>query len=348
MAIIDVPPSGEPPADPPSIEPAPPAPAPQKSNPLPKRPPKPPVSTTGNPKPARGRRPRPPTGSRRELAQRIVNNPRINLAKGHVSGVRDGTYPSAQLAAVARGEPAKRSAYQGAPGGTVPLDPGMLQAIEDLSGKFAFGISEIAGGSHGPGSYHYYGRAFDVNTINGLPVSAANPHYREFMREAARLGARGMLGPGDPGHDGHIHVTWPQTPASQIIADPKPSSRAKEARPERAEDQPAEPSVPVEPVSAVSETRRKLNDVVRRRLAEVVELEGVIKLNGRRVEDLEQLIETSTTGAMRTLNEAARRAVFEARWNSEANKLPNQTAHLKVRPRLNILPEIDHVEVDHF
>jgi hypothetical protein len=78
----------------------------------------------------------------------------------------------------------------------------------DLANTYTFGVSEVAGGSHSPNSRHYVGVAFDVNVINGQGVNVNNADFRNFMQRCRELGATEVLGPGDAGHDTHVHCAW--------------------------------------------------------------------------------------------------------------------------------------------
>jgi hypothetical protein len=141
----------------------------------------------------------------------ILMNPDITLATTHVSGVRDGANAKATVEDAARGNPSERSDYGNAPGGEVGLDPRMTEAMEDLAARgYKFRVSEITGGSHGKGSRHYAGIAFDVDQINGQRVGSRHPDVRGFMAACRELGATEVLGPGDDGHDTHIHAAWPR------------------------------------------------------------------------------------------------------------------------------------------
>jgi len=87
----------------------------------------------------------------------------------------------------------------------------MLRALYVLvQGGYSFRITEFAGGSHSSRSRHYAGIAFDIDTLNGRPVSAGHPDYRRFMRRCRELGATEVLGPGSRGHSTHLHVAWPR------------------------------------------------------------------------------------------------------------------------------------------
>src|SRR4051794_37117162 len=143
------------------------------------------------------------------LALQVLLNPKIQLARGHVSGVRDRATPSHNAVHQMFEHLAQRSHYEKAPGGMVSLDVRMLRALLELSRFYSFSITELAGGSHSKGSEHYAGRAFDVNVINGTRVSITHPTYREFMHDSRQLGADHVLGPPQKGHATHVHASWP-------------------------------------------------------------------------------------------------------------------------------------------
>ncbi|WP_198032689.1 chitosanase [Mesorhizobium sp. WSM2561] len=139
----------------------------------------------------------------------ILANPRIRLATVHVSGVVDDAMARDNIMDTAAGRKAKRSNYGSAPGGTVQLDTKMLQALLTLAEEYSFSVSEICGANHSPNSKHYKGVAFDVNVINGQHVRASHPKQQAFRSRCAALGATQVLGPGNNGHDTHIHASWP-------------------------------------------------------------------------------------------------------------------------------------------
>lgn len=150
------------------------------------------------------------------LALKIVMNPKITFATKHVSGKGgdDAANSHDNIWRTLLFKPANRSSYkdgaQTGPGGTAYLDDRMLKGMLGLADKFSFHVSEIAGGVHGSNSKHYSGIGFDVVKINGSPVSAKDNTFKEFMKQAKALGASEVLGPGSPGHDGHIHIAWPR------------------------------------------------------------------------------------------------------------------------------------------
>lgn len=150
------------------------------------------------------------SGTNAQLAQRILNSDRIDLLGSHVSGVKDDANALANIKSAANGGPVKRSRYGNAPGGNVKLSPQMLKGMLELSKKYKFRVTEIAGGSHSRSSRHYSGVGFDIDRINGRPVNASNPYWKAFLRDARKIGATELLGPGHRGHSTHLHVAWPR------------------------------------------------------------------------------------------------------------------------------------------
>src|SRR5687767_9276746 len=147
---------------------------------------------------------------RQELGEKIRDNSRIYLSTTHPSGVVDGADPRNNMIATANGQQAKRSSYGTAPGGSVWLDPRMLNCMDRLEQVYgySYSVSSIAGASHSAGSYHYSGTAFDVYTINGVGVSSGNPYWGTFNQRCRDMGSIESLGPGYPGHDTHVHNAW--------------------------------------------------------------------------------------------------------------------------------------------
>ena len=148
--------------------------------------------------------------SRAQLAVRIRDSPRITLLTVHPSGRVDEATARRNIVDTARGQPAKRSSYDGAPGGAVHLDVRMLRAILAMARTYTFRVTELAGGKHSDRSRHYAGIAFDADVINGQPVNSGNRHARPFMALGRRLGSTEVLGPGDAGHSTHVHCGWPR------------------------------------------------------------------------------------------------------------------------------------------
>jgi zinc D-Ala-D-Ala carboxypeptidase len=139
-----------------------------------------------------------------DLATRILNTPRITLATIHVSRVVDGADAHSNIVDTSNGGQARRSHYGTAPGGTVALDPRMLQGMLDRAGAFSFRVSEIAGGSHTTTrSRHYDGVAFDVDILNGHQVRVQGGDEKAFMQGCTNDGAAQVLFEGN-----HIHCGW--------------------------------------------------------------------------------------------------------------------------------------------
>ena len=148
--------------------------------------------------------------NRQCLAVSIRDSSRIYLATTHSSGVFDSANARQTILDTAKGLQAKRSSYGTAPGGSVWLDPRMLDCMNRLVDVYgySYAVSETSGGSHSSGSYHYYGTAFDVYTINGIGVSASNPYWQTYNQRCIDMGSIESLGPGYPGHDTHVHNAW--------------------------------------------------------------------------------------------------------------------------------------------
>jgi len=145
------------------------------------------------------------------LAVQILANSKIELATSHASKVSDHAAARTNVVRALFERAADRSQYGTAKGGSVSLDVRLMRALIELSRYYSFAISEIAGGSHSkPSSRHYAGVAFDAPTINGYRVGPRNPYFRDFLQDCRTLGATEVLGPGDPGHDHHVHAAWPR------------------------------------------------------------------------------------------------------------------------------------------
>ena len=76
-----------------------------------------------------------------DLANQVLNNPRITLARVHVSGVVDGADAHSNIVDTAQGRQARRSGYGTAPGGTVGLDTRMLQGVLNRAAAVSFSVS---------------------------------------------------------------------------------------------------------------------------------------------------------------------------------------------------------------
>lgn len=149
---------------------------------------------------------------RQDLAQQIRNRPAINLIDFHVSGNYEPRSTAFQnVKDTAQGERAWRSYWGHYPNSRVYLTARMLRGMLKLRTVkgYSFRVTAIAGGRHSSTSRHYAGLAFDVDRVNGGPVNSSNPRWG--FRQACRdLGATEVLGPGDPGHDTHLHCAWPR------------------------------------------------------------------------------------------------------------------------------------------
>ncbi len=148
--------------------------------------------------------------SEKLLAKKILEMGGISLYNIQVSGRNDGADSRSNMTASSNGSLAANSSYGNAPGGRTRLNPKMLQAMYLLNQVhgYTFRVTSIAGGSHSAGSQHYYGHAFDVDTINGRSVSGNPTLARQFEAQCAALGASLVLGPGDAGHSTHVHCQW--------------------------------------------------------------------------------------------------------------------------------------------
>jgi len=149
-------------------------------------------------------------GTAAALALSILESDQIELARAHSSGVHDHATAHETIVDTAAGRAASRSSYGTAPGGTVNLDPALLQGLLALAEDYTFSVSELCGGSHNANSRHYAGCAGDINTINGRPISASHPDVVAFQQRCRDLGATEVLGPGKPGHATHVHAGWPR------------------------------------------------------------------------------------------------------------------------------------------
>jgi zinc D-Ala-D-Ala carboxypeptidase len=139
-----------------------------------------------------------------DLATQILNTSNITLATVHVSGVVDGADAHSEIVDTSHGGQAKRSHYGTAPGGTVALDPRVLQGMLNRARSVSFRVSEIAGGSHmTPQSRHYLGLAFDVDLINGHGTRGGGPDVSAFMQGCRNDGATQVLFEGN-----HVHCGW--------------------------------------------------------------------------------------------------------------------------------------------
>jgi zinc D-Ala-D-Ala carboxypeptidase len=139
-----------------------------------------------------------------DLANQILHTPAVTLATIHQSHAVDGADPHSNIIDTSNGGQAKRSHYGTAPGGTIALDPRMLQGILNRAGSVSFRVSEIAGGSHTtPRSRHYNGTAFDADIINGHQVRTLGADERAFMQGCTNDGATEVRF-----ETNHVHCAW--------------------------------------------------------------------------------------------------------------------------------------------
>ena len=146
------------------------------------------------------------------LCFQILRNPRITLARLHVSQVVDNATARSEASSQMFGYLAGRSSYAdanhpAAPGGRVMLDVRMLRSLIELSRYYTLTIAELAGGCHATAA-HYRGVAFDANRIDGVPVGVTHPKYRQLMQDCHELGASKVIGPPAAGHATHVHAQW--------------------------------------------------------------------------------------------------------------------------------------------
>jgi hypothetical protein len=145
-----------------------------------------------------------------DIARDILHNHRITLAGVHVSGVRDDATARDDMTDLAHGHLAQRSCYQNAPCGATSMRLAALRAIRAMGQRGRIEVSEMAGGSHAPGSMHYLGRAIDIDAVDGRSVSGG-ANYSMVVNTCRAFGATTVYDPGyDPwgGHSNHVHCEW--------------------------------------------------------------------------------------------------------------------------------------------
>ena len=96
----------------------------------------------------------------------------------------------------------------------------MLTGLYDLGGRFTnLIVTSMVTGVHSANSNHYLGRAVDFGTVNGQFISddvpgdandTPTPVEQHLMDQCRALGADEVVGPGQPGHDNHVHCAWNQ------------------------------------------------------------------------------------------------------------------------------------------
>jgi zinc D-Ala-D-Ala carboxypeptidase len=123
----------------------------------------------------------------------------------------DGADPLSNITDAAAGRSAKTSCYNGAPCTSVRLAAGLVNGMAALREQYGYRyfVTAIAGASHSANSYHYAGRAFDIDTINGVTIAGDSSLARGFMDACRALGAIEVLGPSNnASHQDHIHCAW--------------------------------------------------------------------------------------------------------------------------------------------
>jgi len=121
-------------------------------------------------------------------AQLLLNSDNVTFANVHPSGVKDNATAQHNIEDAAAGRKVSLSNYGNAPGGTVDLNPKLLEGLYILSLKYKFTVSELAGASHSVGSEHYKGNSVDINWLNDIHVGATHPDAKAFIKDAKKLG----------------------------------------------------------------------------------------------------------------------------------------------------------------
>ncbi|MFF0561480.1 peptidoglycan-binding protein [Streptomyces sp. NPDC004266] len=158
------------------------------------------TSTPAKPKPAT---------SATALARQLLGKRGITYATKHSKTVDPRSTAYRNIHDMAQGIGAATSTNSHVGFKRVQLDPRMLKALITLHDKhhYRLQISEFVGGSHSKNSRHYRGLSFDANFINGIHVGSGAPH-KQVMKLCRDLGATEVLGPGNKGHNTHIHCAW--------------------------------------------------------------------------------------------------------------------------------------------
>ncbi len=124
----------------------------------------------------------------------------------------DGADPLSNITDAAAGLDAKTSCYGTAPCNRVSLKEPLLRAMRDLRTRYgmSYFVTSITGASHSSGSYHYAGRAVDIDTVNGVKIQGDGPQVRALMAACREMGAIEVFGPpNDPrGHSSHVHCAF--------------------------------------------------------------------------------------------------------------------------------------------
>jgi zinc D-Ala-D-Ala carboxypeptidase len=126
-------------------------------------------------------------------------------------GRTDGADPLSNIRDAAADRSVKTSCYGSAPCSEVKLAPALVSGMVALHERhgYRYFVTAIAGSSHAAGSYHYDGRAFDVDEVDGVRISGDSSVARGFMSACSELGAVEVLGPSNrDDHQDHIHCAW--------------------------------------------------------------------------------------------------------------------------------------------
>lgn len=147
--------------------------------------------------------------TRKGLAKQILDDKGITLLNSHVGGQSDPKSTARRnIKNTSKGKATRTSPWSDVGVTKVQLDKNMLKGMVTLGRKYDYRVTAIAGGDHEPTSYHYSGTAFDIDRIDGQPVGTGNPKVAKVKAACAKLGAIEVLGPGDSGHDSHVHCAW--------------------------------------------------------------------------------------------------------------------------------------------
>lgn len=145
--------------------------------------------------------------TRAQYAQQILNDSGITLL--HFCGPSYAS-PRQNMLDTAAGGPA----YTG--GGDVGktavyLNTTMLKWMRDFGYNNSYRVTSILGCDHSSTSRHYKGTAVDIDYANGVKISTTTTgrNMAARVKDSCRAaGATQILGPGDAGHDGHVHCAW--------------------------------------------------------------------------------------------------------------------------------------------
>jgi hypothetical protein len=156
----------------------------------------------------------PPASGPRGYAQQILDAhyaDRLTLWD-QTFGRFDGADPLSNVTDAAAGQAARTSCYGTAPCDRVSLKEPLLRAMRDLRTRYgmSYFVTSITGASHSSRSYHYAGRAVDIDTVDGVKIQGDSPQVRALMAACREMGAVEVFGPtNDPrGHGSHVHCAF--------------------------------------------------------------------------------------------------------------------------------------------